>query len=136
MNFRARIAQDSILYRDLPHVVGSEVEAWCEIGQRWYHATILDLRGREYFIHYTGWAPSYNLWVQDSHLCHLATHTPGRLSSKGCMGPRPLDVGHRAGEAEGPGGPLPAVLPAGAAPAVGGFAAAVISAIHALAAFP
>ena len=42
-------------------IAGSPIEvAW---GQRWWPASILQVQGTQYLIHYTGWAASWDEWV-------------------------------------------------------------------------
>jgi hypothetical protein len=39
-----------------------------EWGGKWWAAEVLQVRGNQYYIHYTGWADSWNEWVTDCRI--------------------------------------------------------------------
>jgi hypothetical protein len=39
-----------------------------EWGGKWWAAEVLAVRGNQYYIHYTGWADSWNEWVTDCRI--------------------------------------------------------------------
>jgi hypothetical protein len=60
-------ARPPVVYRASQRV---EVE-W---GGKWWAAEVLAVRGNQYYIHYTGWADSWNEWVTD---CRIRACGPG-----------------------------------------------------------
>ncbi len=55
------VARPAVGYRVCQHV---EVE-W---GGTWWAAEVLQVRGNQYYIHYTGWGDSWNEWVTDCRI--------------------------------------------------------------------
>jgi hypothetical protein len=43
--------------------VGQKVKCWDEDNEEWYSATIEEIRGQQYFVHYLGYDSSYDEWL-------------------------------------------------------------------------
>ncbi|MBD2664592.1 TUDOR [Richelia sinica FACHB-800] len=48
--------------------VGATVEVWDEDDEDWYEATIKQIKGKEYFVHYTGYGSSDDSWIDEDDI--------------------------------------------------------------------
>ncbi|MBD2492848.1 Tudor-knot domain-containing protein [Nostoc sp. FACHB-280] len=49
--------------------VGQKVKCWDDENEEWYTATIEEIRGQQYFVHYVGYDSSYDEWVNLAEIC-------------------------------------------------------------------
>ncbi|MBE9210021.1 hypothetical protein IQ244_26710 [Nostoc sp. LEGE 06077] len=63
------VGEDAIRIRALESsddngfAVGQKVKCWDEENEEWYSATIEEIRGQQYFVHYQGYDSSYDEWL-------------------------------------------------------------------------
>ncbi|MBD2594358.1 hypothetical protein H6G74_08440 [Nostoc spongiaeforme FACHB-130] len=49
--------------------VGQKVKCWDDENEEWYTATIEEIRGQQYFVHYAGYDSSYDEWLDLEEIC-------------------------------------------------------------------
>lgn len=68
------VGEDDIRTRDLGasdengYAVGQKVKSWDDDQEAWYSATIEQIQGQQYFVHYIGYDSSYDEWVDNDEI--------------------------------------------------------------------
>ncbi|MBD0386301.1 MAG: hypothetical protein ICV54_07195, partial [Nostoc sp. C3-bin3] len=68
------VGEDDIRTRDLRstddngYAVGQKVKCWDDDQEAWYSATIEQIQGQQYFVHYIDYDSSYDEWVDSDEI--------------------------------------------------------------------